>query len=92
MSKNEKLLVIVNATYFIAATMSAVFVNVYLYAITGSIYSMTMYAMVRFTMIPLGFYLGGLFSRKMSLSTILSLGLLIIISAFAFLLGFNHLF
>lgn len=92
MSKNEKLLVIVNATYFIAATMSAVFVNVYLYAFTGSIYSMTMYAMVRFTMIPLGFYLGGLLSRKMSLSTILSLGLLIIISAFAFLLGFNHLF
>lgn len=92
MSKNEKLLVIVNATYFIAATMSAVFVNVYLYAFTGSIYSMTMYAMVRFTMIPLGFYLGGLLSRKMSLSTILSIGLLIIISAFAFLLGFNHLF
>ena len=92
MSKNEKLLVIVNATYFIAATMSAVFVNVYLYAFTGSIYSMTMYAMVRFTMIPLGFYVGGLLSRKMSLSTVLSIGLLIIISAFAFLLGFNHLF
>jgi len=92
MSKNEKLLVIVNATYFIAATMSAVFVNVYLYAFTGSIYSMTMYAMVRFTMIPLGFYLGGILSRKISLSTILSVGLLIIISAFAFLLGFNHLF
>lgn len=92
MSKNEKLLVIVNATYFIAATMSAVFVNVYLYAFTGSIYSMTMYAMVRFTMIPLGFYFGGMLSRKMSLSTILSFGLLIIISAFAFLLGFNHLF
>ncbi len=92
MSKNEKLLVIINATYFIAATMSAVFVNVYLYAFTGSINSMTMYAMVRFTMIPLGFFIGGLISRKLSLSTILSLGLLIIISAFAFLLGFNHLF
>ncbi len=92
MSKNEKLLVIVNATYFIAATMSAVFVNVYLYAFTGSIYSMTMYAMVRFTMIPLGFYLGGILSHKLSLSTILSIGLMIIISAFAFLLGFNHLF
>jgi len=92
MSKNEKLLVLINATYFIAATMSAVFVNVYLYAFTGSINSMTMYAMVRFTMIPLGFFLGGLISRKLSLSTILSIGLLIIISAFAFLLGFNHLF
>lgn len=92
MSKNEKLLVIVNATYFIAATMSAVFVNVYLYAFTGSIYSMTMYAMVRFTMIPIGFYVGGMFSRKFSLSTILSIGLLVIISAFAFLLGFNSLF
>lgn len=92
MSKNEKILVIVNATYFIAATMSAVFVNVYLYAFTGSIYSMTLYAMVRFTMIPFGFYIGGYLGRKFSLSTILSLGLLIIISAFAFLLGFNHLF
>lgn len=92
MSKNEKLLVIVNATYFIAATMSAVFVNVYLYAFTGSIYSMTMYAMVRFTMIPLGFYVGGLLSHRFSLSTILSIGLSIIISAFAFLLGFNNLF
>lgn len=92
MSKNEKLLVIVNATYFIAATMSAVFVNVYLYAFTGSIYSMTMYAMVRFTMIPLGFYVGGLMSHKLSLSSILSIGLLIIISAFSFLLGFNQLF
>jgi MFS family permease len=92
MSKNEKLLVLINATYFIAATMSAVFVNVYLYAFTGSIYSMTMYAMVRFTMIPFGFFVGGLISRKLSLSTILSIGLLIIISAFAFLLGFNHLF
>jgi len=92
MSKNEKLLVLINATYFIAATMSAVFVNVYLYAFTGSINSMTMYAMVRFTMIPLGFFIGGLISRKLSLSTILSIGLLIIISAFAFLLGFNHLF
>ena len=92
LNRNEKLLVLINAIYFIAATMSAVFVNVYLYAFTGSIYSMTLYAMVRFTMIPLGFYVGGMLSRKLSLSTILSIGLLIIISAFAFLLGFNHLF
>ena len=92
LNRNEKLLVLINAIYFIAATMSAVFVNVYLYAFTGSIYSMTAYAMVRFTMIPLGFYVAGIISRKWSLSTILTTGLIIIISALGYLLMFNHLF
>jgi len=92
LNRNEKLLVLINAIYFIAATMSAVFVNVYLYAFTGSIYSMTAFAMVRFTMIPLGFYVAGIISRKWSLSTILTTGLIIIISALGYLLMFNHLF
>ena len=67
LNRNEKLLVLINAIYFIAATMSAVFVNVYLYTFTGSIYSMTTYAIVRFTMIPLGFYIAGIVSRRWSL-------------------------
>lgn len=92
MSRNELILILVSALYFIAGTMSSVFVNVYLYAFTGSIYAMTIYAMIRFSFFPLGFYLGGKFSRFWSLSRILTLGLLIVISALALLLIINPYF
>lgn len=92
MSRNEKILLIVNALYFIAGTMSAVFVNVYLYAFTGSIYAMTAYAMIRFSLFPIGFIVAGILARKTSLSVSLTTGLLIIVSALATLLTVNHLF
>jgi len=92
MSRNEKILLIINALYFIAGTMSAVFVNVYLYAFTGSIYAMTAYAMIRFSLFPIGFMLAGKLARKTSLSVSLTIGLLIVVSALATLLTVNHLF
>lgn len=91
-SINEKILLSIGAMYFIAGTLSAVFVNVYLYAFTGSLYAMTAYAIVRFGMFPIGFVLGGTLSKKLNLSRVLSTGLLIIVTALAFLLGFNRYF
>ncbi len=92
MTKNEKTLLIVNALYFLSSTMSSVFVNVYLYAFTGSLVEMTIYAMVRFGFFPLGFLLGGYLSRRTRLATSLTIGLLIIIGTLGFLLTFNGLF
>lgn len=92
MNRNEKILLVINALYFIAGTMSSVFVNVYLYAFTGSIYAMTAYAMIRFSCFPLGFYLGGKLTQKWPLSATLTLGLTIIVGALALLLGVNGLF
>lgn len=92
MNRNEKILVFINALYFIAGTMSSVFVNVYLYAFTGSIYAMTAYAMVRFGFFPIGFLVGGKVARKTSLSSSLTIGLIIIVIALATLLGINQLF
>lgn len=92
MTQNEKRLLIVNALYFLSATMSGVFVNVYLYAFTGSLLEMTVYAMVRFGFFPLGFFLGGTLSRRTRLSTSLTIGLLIIIATLGFLLTANALF
>lgn len=92
MTKNEKRLLIVNALYFLSGTMSGVFVNVYLYAFTGSLLEMTIYAMVRFGFFPLGFLLGGALSRRTKLATSLTLGLVLIIATLGFLLGFNSLF
>ncbi len=92
MSRNEWILISVTALYIMASTMSSVFVNVYLYAFTGSLYSMTVYAMIRFSFFPIGFLLGGRLSRKISLSRILTLGLIIITIALALLLSINSLF
>lgn len=92
MNRNEKILIFINALYFIAGTMSSVFVNVYLYAFTGSIYAMTAYAMVRFGFFPVGFAIGGKTARRTSLSTSLTIGLVIIVIALATLLGINQAF
>ncbi len=92
MSKNEKLLLMTNALYFMSSTMSSVFVNVYLYAFTGSLVEMTIYAMVRFGFFPLGFLIGGILGKRTRLATSLTIGLIFIISTLAFLLTFNHLF
>lgn len=92
MSRNEWILIVVSALYFIAGTMSSVFVNVYLYAFTGSLYSMTVYAMIRFSFFPLGFYLGGRLTKYWRLSRVLTLGLSIITLALALLLSINSYF
>lgn len=91
-STNEKILLSIGALYFVAGTLSAVFVNVYLYAFTGSLYAMTAYSIVRFGMFPIGFVIGGRLSKRYMLSRVLSTGLSIIVMALAFLLGFNAYF
>lgn len=92
MTRNEKLLIAVNALYFLGGTMSGVFVNVYLYSFTGSLTEMTVYAMIRFGLFPLGFLLGGHFSQRSHLARTLTAGLIIIIATMGFLLGFNAMF
>jgi MFS transporter, YQGE family, putative transporter len=92
MTRNEKLLITVNALYFLGGTMSGVFVNVYLYSFTGSLTEMTVYAMIRFGLFPLGFLLGGFFSKRTHLAWTLTAGLVIIIGTMGFLLGFNAMF
>lgn len=92
MTRNEKLLIAVNALYFLGGTMSGVFVNVYLYSFTGSLTEMTVYAMIRFGLFPLGFLLGGYFNKRTHLAWTLTSGLVIIIATMGFLLGFNAMF
>jgi MFS transporter, YQGE family, putative transporter len=92
MTRNERLLIAVNALYFLGGTMSGVFVNVYLYSFTGSLTEMTVYAMIRFGLFPLGFLLGGYFSKRSHLARTLTAGLIIIIATMGFLLGFNAMF
>lgn len=90
MSRNEKILIFVNASYILAATMAAVFVNVYLYVFTKSLETMTIYSMLRFGLFPLGFFFGGIFSRKLRLSGSLATGLTIMILGMCYLLFMNE--
>ncbi len=89
MSRNEKILIVVNASYILAATMAAVFVNVYLYVFTKSLQTMTIYSMLRFGLFPLGFFFGGILSRKLRLSGSLATGLTIMILGMCYLLFMN---
>ncbi len=92
MTKNEKTLIAINALYFTAATMANVFVSVYLYAYTGSLYTLVAYTMFRFFVIIGGFILAGVGSKKLSLSKILTMGLALYMSALLYLLSANVFF
>ena len=92
MSRNERFLISISSLYFMAGTMSAVFVNVYLYAFTGSLLAMTAYSIIRFSCFPLGFLLGGRLSQKWRLSRVLTIGLSVIVLALALLLTINPWF
>ncbi len=92
MTKNEKTLIAISALYFTAATMANVFVSVYLYAYTGSLYTLVAYTMFRFLVIIGGFILAGIGSKKLSLSKILTVGLALYMSALLYLLTANVFF
>jgi MFS transporter, YQGE family, putative transporter len=79
LNKQEIKMVIINGTYAMASAMTAVFVNVYLYKFTGSLVTMTAYAMVRFGFFPISFTVGAHIGRKYRLSLTMTAGLLLIV-------------
>ncbi|MDP3305246.1 MAG: MFS transporter [Erysipelotrichaceae bacterium] len=79
LNKQEVKMIIINGTYAMASAMTAVFVNVYLYKFTGSLVTMTAYAMVRFGFFPIAFTVGAHIGRKFRLSLTMTAGLLLIV-------------
>lgn len=79
LNKQEVKMIIINGTYAMASAMTAVFVNVYLYKFTGSLVTMTAYAMVRFGFFPIAFTIGAHIGRKYRLSLTMTAGLLLIV-------------
>jgi MFS transporter, YQGE family, putative transporter len=79
LNKQEIKMIAINGTYAMAAAMTAVFVNVYLYKFTGSLVTMTAYAMVRFGFFPIAFTIGAHIGRKYRLSLTMTAGLLLIV-------------
>lgn len=90
MSLNEKAMILICCLYSLASGMSAVFMNVYLYAYTKSLIVMTIYTMIRIGMFPLFFTLGGKYTLKHRFSHTLSAGLLFLMAQLLFVLLFNQ--
>jgi MFS transporter, YQGE family, putative transporter len=86
LNKQEIKMIAINGTYAMAAAMTAVFVNVYLYKFTGSLVTMTAYAMVRFGFFPIAFTIGAHIGRKYRLSLTMTAGLLLIVCGLLVLL------
>lgn len=92
MSRNEMLMILITSLWAMANTLSAVFVNVYLYAYTGSLVVMTIYCMIRIAQFPLFFTLGGKWAQKKGFAWPLSTGVVISMLALIYVLVMNETF
>ena len=92
LSKNEKLVVAITSLWALANTMSAVFVNVYLYAYTGSLVVMTIYCIIRIGLYPLFYTIAGKWAQRRNFSFPLTMGLVITMLSLIFVLTMNDHF
>ena len=77
LSKNEKLVVAITSLWALANTMSAVFVNVYLYAYTESLVVMTIFCIIRIALYPFFFTVAGKWAQRFKFSQPLTMGVLV---------------
>lgn len=92
MTKNEKLICLISGLWTLGNTMSAVFVNVYLYAYTGSLVVMTIYCMIRIGLFPVFFSIGGKWAQRKGFSQTLIMGLIITMISLIYVLAANTSF
>jgi len=92
MNRNEFLMIVITSLWAMANTLSAVFVNVYLYAYTGSLVVMTIYCMIRIAQFPLFFTLGGKWAQRKGFAWPLSTGVVISMFALIYVLFMNETF
>ncbi len=92
MSRNEMLMILITSLWAMANTMSAVFVNVYLYAYTGSLVVMTIYCIVRIAQFPFFFTLAGKWAQRVSFALPLSTGVVVTMMSLIYVLMMNESF
>lgn len=90
LSRDEILLIMINGLFSLANGMAAVFMNVYLYAYTGSLVVMTIYTIIRIGLFPFAFTFGGKWAQRHRLAHTLVSGLVLIMLSLVVLLFFNE--
>ena len=86
-TRDETTTILIACLFNLANAMSAVFMNVYLYAYTGSLVVMSIYTIVRIGLFPFFFTLGGKWAQKHSFAGPLTTGLVFIMLSLLFVLG-----
>lgn len=92
MKKNEFLMVLITSLWALANTLSAVFVNVYLYTYTGSLVVMTIYCMIRIAQFPMFFTIGGKWAQRNGYAYPLSTGVIVSMMSLMYVLFMNDRF
>ena len=92
LTHNERMVVMINCLFTLANAMSAVFMNVYLYAYTGSLVVMTVYTIVRIGLYPFFFTVGGKWAQRRPFGEPLTAGLVFIILSLLFVLSASDWF
>ena len=86
-TRDETTTILIACLFNLANAMSAVFMNVYLYAYTGSLVVMSIYTIVRIGLFPFFFTLGGKWAQKHSFAGPLTTGLVFIMLSLLFVLA-----
>lgn len=92
LSKNEIFINIIVALWTLGNTMSAVFVNIYLYTYTGSLVVMTAYCMIRIGMFPLCFTIAGKWAQRKNFVQTTIIGIVVTIFSLLYVLKVNASF
>lgn len=92
MTKNEILMILITSLWALSNTLSAVFVNVYLYTYTGSLVVMTIYCIIRIAQFPLFFTIGGKWAQQKGYAYPLATGVIISMLALMYVLFMNDKF
>lgn len=91
MTKNEKLVITITALNSLCNSMSAVFMNVFLYAYTGSLSVMALYTCIRIGIFPFCFTIAGKIARKVNYGITMTTGLIFLMFQLLFVLSFHEL-
>ncbi len=77
MDANEKRMIIINSIFSLCSNMASVFLNVFLYTYTGTLWSMALYTILRIGMFPIFFPIAGKIAYKSKYSLTLIIGLIL---------------
>lgn len=89
--KDEKLVLLIVSIYTLASTMVTTFANVYLLDYTNSLIVISIYSMIRYSVLGLFAYISAKLSTKTKMTYSLVIGLILITSAVVYLLQVKDL-
>ncbi|MFI3283590.1 MAG: MFS transporter [Erysipelotrichaceae bacterium] len=92
LDKNQLLVCIITSLWVLGNSMSAVFVNVYLYTYTGSLIVMALYSTLRIGLFPFFFTIGGKWAQRKNFTQTTIAGVIVTMLSLIYILVVNTQF